>query len=158
MITRAMTLRAAFFAVVLPIAALAQCGTFAINFNAYGSGCSSFGSSPPLLTGFYTHGSCQITLTLSGTPEACPGLCLVQKLIAVGTAPTQVPLGLVPCDLLVDPIFFLSLPAGAGDNFVVTLPAISLSGLQVYVHGGNVFLTPSGYVYEVANALHLDYL
>ena len=104
-----------------------------------------------------TSQSCQVTITLSGAPEACPDFCLVQRLIAVGVTPTQVPLGVVSCDLLVVPIFVVSLPPGAGNDFVFNLPPFSIAGLQVYVHGGNVFSTPSGYVYEVSNGLHLDY-
>jgi hypothetical protein len=153
-----MPLRSLLVALALASALPAQCGTNTIAFNQYGSGCSGFGQTPPMLTGFYLHNTCQVTLTISSTPENCPTLCLVEHVVAVGVIPIQVPLGLVPCDLLVEPVFTMSLSAGAGYDFVVTLPPISLIGLQVYVQGGNIFSTPTGYAYEVTNGLHLDYL
>lgn len=152
-----MSLRTLVTVLALASPILAQCAGLGVAFNNYGSGCSGFGQPAPALFGFYSHGDCTITLTLTHTADACPGFCLVNRIVAIGVTPIQAPLGFLPCDLLVEPAFTVSMPPGPSNNFVFNLPQVNLVGLQVYVQGGNIFQTPTGYLYEASNGLHVDY-
>jgi hypothetical protein len=145
-------------ALVLAAPVLAQCSNISgVTFTSYGAGCSAFGQDPPSLTGTADGASCTVTLNLSGWAGNCPNICLVARLLAFGSAQQQVPLGVVPCDLLVVPDFILSFIPALGESLVFPLPPVPLAGLTVFVQGGHDFMTPTGHQYQVSDGLQLAF-
>jgi hypothetical protein len=141
---------------VLALPLAAQCSNVsAMAFVEYGAGCSAFFQDPPSLTGSYSSSSCAVTLVLSGWPGNCPSICLSSRILAVGVASTQVPLPVVPCDLLVVPDFVLTFAPAAGDTFVFPVPPVPLAGLTIYLQGAQEFQTGSTHQYEVSNGLQI---
>ena len=138
---------------VLASPVFAQCIVTGATFLSYGAGCSAFGQDPPALTGSYT--SCVVTLNLASWGGNCPNFCLTQRHLAIGTAPQQVPIAIIQCDLLVVPDFVLTFPAAAGSTFVFPVPPISLSGVSIYVQGAAEFATSSGVQFEVSDGLQV---
>jgi hypothetical protein len=152
-----MSLRTALLALALVAPVVAQCGSTGVTINEYGSGCSGFGQDPPGLSGSYSAANCAVTLVLSGWGGNCPGICMTQRVLAIGASPAMVPLGFLPCDLLIVPDFLLSFVPAVGDTFVFGLPPVSLAGLQVYIQGGHEFQQGANFEYEVSNGLHLSF-
>jgi hypothetical protein len=155
-----MSFRVATLVVLLltaPVAA--QCSNIsAIAFTEYGAGCSAYGQDPPALSGTYSAVNCTVTLNLSGWPGNCPGICLSQRVLAVGSAPAQVPLSFVPCDLLVVPDLILVFAPAAGDTFVFAVPNAPLAGATFYVQGAQDFQQGSIHQFEVSNGLQISIL
>jgi hypothetical protein len=146
-------LAVAVLVLVLASPVFAQCIVTGATFLSYGSGCSAFGQDPPAVTGSYT--SCVVTLNLTSWGGNCPNFCLTQRHLAIGTAPQQVPIVIVPCDLLVVPDFILTFPASGGGTFVFPVPPISLAGVSIYLQGAAEFATPSGPQFEVSDGLQV---
>lgn len=142
----------------LGASASAQCTVSGVSFTAYGAACNPVFGPVPALAGSWTAGSCTIRLTLTGF-QGCCNTFVSQRMIAIGTAPANVPLpGVGPgCSLYVVPDLFLLTVPGAQSTFDFLLPP-GMPSVTVFAQGAIVYFTTIGFSYDAAlsNGLQVD--
>lgn len=133
--------------------AAAQCPFTSVSTASYGQGCNPvfFGNVPTLSVALDTP-ACSLNVTVDAFAGCC-NTFLVGRLLALGAAPTMVPLPQfgVGCALLVDQPILLYQPSAAGDTFALPLGA-ALPPLTVYAQGAALYFTTIGFSTDFALA------
>lgn len=116
----------------------------------YGRGCNPVFQQPPEITAGLDSSGRVLTITVDGFPGCC-NTFLVQRLIAFGFGPAQLPLPWfgAGCKLLVDPLFTVVLPAPSGSEASFLLPP-GLPPLTFYTQGALHYFTTIGFTHDLA--------
>lgn len=147
-----MRIRALAFSIALTAGlAGAQCPFSSVSSSTYGPGCSAvFPGNLPTLSVALDVPGCSLGVTVTAFGGCC-NTFLVGRLLALGDAPTMVPLPQLGagCVLQVDQPILLYQPSAAGDTFVLPVGA-ALPPLTVYAQGAALYFTTIGFSTDLA--------